>query len=352
MPGRLKIEEIACLTGYSVSTVSRVLSGKSYTSHKAREAIIRSARELGVLQSMASGRLLINGIAVFAPERTFQGRGDVFYLEVTKGIAEASAAHNVWISYCGLEEQHADVKLFLEKASHKNINAIIIIGTDDSTIFKLVSTLNKPCVLINSFDRDMVLDSVSPDHRAIGFTTLRYLFEQGHRRVLTITCLRRETLYARLDGIKEAYRHFHVSFEPQRDLLVTEWYTAEEAERALDEWLSGHDRQEWPEVIFPNSTRMTDGVLKALQRHGIRVPQDISIITTDSEWNLQHGLETPITGITVPCRALGIEAVHLLQTRLNRPQAPIYNLLLQGTVIDNGSVSNATRHAARVALNQ
>lgn len=162
MPGKLKMEEIASLTGYSVSTVSRVLSGKSYTSDKAREAIVRIARELGVLESMASGRLLINGIAVFAPERTFQGRGDIFYLEVTKGIAEASAPHNVWISYCGLEEQNADVKLFMEKASHKNINAIIIIGTDDSTIFKLASTLNKPCVLINSVDRDRMLDSVSP----------------------------------------------------------------------------------------------------------------------------------------------------------------------------------------------
>lgn len=154
MPGRLKMEEIAALTGYSVSTVSRVLSGKSYTSDKAREAIVRTARELGVLESMASGRLLINGIAVFAPERTFQGRGDIFYLEVTKGITEACAWHNVWVSCCGLEEQHADVKLFMEKASQKNINAIIIIGTDDSTIFKLASTLNKPCVLINSVDRD------------------------------------------------------------------------------------------------------------------------------------------------------------------------------------------------------
>ncbi|BBV79906.1 hypothetical protein STW0522ENT60_05840 [Enterobacter kobei] len=47
MPGRLKMEEIAALTGYSVSTVSRVLSGKSYTSDKAREAIVRTARELG-----------------------------------------------------------------------------------------------------------------------------------------------------------------------------------------------------------------------------------------------------------------------------------------------------------------
>ncbi len=67
----------------------------------------------------------------------------------------------------------------MEKASHKNINAIIIIGTDDSTIFKLASTLNKPCVLINSVDRDQVLDAVSPDHRAIGFTAMQYLLSRG-----------------------------------------------------------------------------------------------------------------------------------------------------------------------------
>jgi len=100
MAGKLKMDEIAARTGYSISTVSRVLSGKSYTSDKARESIVQCARQLGVLDSLANGRLLINGIAVFAPERTFQGRGDTFYLEVTKGIAEASAPHDVWISHC------------------------------------------------------------------------------------------------------------------------------------------------------------------------------------------------------------------------------------------------------------
>ncbi|MGE6981151.1 LacI family DNA-binding transcriptional regulator [Kluyvera intermedia] len=350
MSGKLKMDEIAARTGYSISTVSRVLSGKSYTSEKAREAIVKCARQLGVLDSLANGRLLINGIAVFAPERTFQGRGDTFYLEVTKGIAEASAPHDVWVSHCALEEQRADVKLFLEKANQKNINAAVIIGTDDPTILKLASTLNKPCVLINSIDRDMALDCVSPDHRAIGFTAMRYLFEQGHRRVLTMTCLRRETLYARLDGIKEAYRYYHIPFNPQHDLLVTEWFTAQEAERALDKWLKEHDRTLWPDVIFPNSTNMTEGVMNVLQRYGLRVPEDISIITTDFTWNLENSLTMPITGIRVPCRDLGIEAVHLLQTRLNRPQSPVYNLLLQGNVMDFGSVANATRHAARVAL--
>lgn len=40
MSGKLKMDEIAALTGYSVSTVSRVLSGKSYTSDNARDAIV------------------------------------------------------------------------------------------------------------------------------------------------------------------------------------------------------------------------------------------------------------------------------------------------------------------------
>src|SRR5690606_40860738 len=72
--------------------------------------------------------------------------------------------------------------------TRRSSDLIIIIGTDDSTIFKLATTLNKPCVLINSIDREMALDSVSPDHRAIGFTAMRHLFEQGHRRILTMTC--------------------------------------------------------------------------------------------------------------------------------------------------------------------
>lgn len=208
MSGKLKMDEIAALTGFSVSTVSRVLGGKSYTSDKAREAIVKCARQLGVLDSLASGRLLINGVAVFAPQRTFTAQGDAFYLEVTRGIAEAVASHDVWVSYCGLDEQHADIKVFLEKANHKNINAIILIGIDDPTIHKLAQSLEKPCVLINSQDREGLLDSVSPDHRSIGNRATQYLFDQGHRRILNVTSLRRETMYWRLEGIKEVYRQY------------------------------------------------------------------------------------------------------------------------------------------------
>lgn len=347
MAGKLKMDEISAQTGYSVSTVSRVLSGKSYTSDKAREAIISCARRLGVLHEMASGRLLINGIVVFAPGRTFTPHGDNFYLEVTRGVAEACASHDVYISYCPLEEQRADVKLFLEKAGAKNISAIIIIGTDDQAIFNLASSLNKPCVLINSRDKDMKLDAVSPDYRAIGFGAMQHLFEQGHRRVLTVICLRRETLFLRLEGIKDSYRHFHMPFKAQNDLIVVEDYSSQDTEIAVNRWLDNHPRDQWPDVILSGGKGIITGVQNALLSRGLRIPEDISLMTTDLVNRPEVAQEMPITGFAVPCRELGYEAIQLIQNRLNRPHSSIYNLLLQGKLVDRGTVADATRHAAR-----
>lgn len=60
---------IAARTGLSPSTVSRVLAGKANTSDKARRAVLDCARELGVMQGLAAGRLLLNHLLVFAPQR-------------------------------------------------------------------------------------------------------------------------------------------------------------------------------------------------------------------------------------------------------------------------------------------
>lgn len=351
MSGKLKMDEISAQTGYSVSTVSRVLSGKSYTSEQARSAIVNCARRLGVLDDLASGRLLINGIAVFAPQRTFTAQGDAYYLEVTRGIAEAVAPHDVYVSYSGLDEQRADIKVFLEKVSHKNINAIILIGIDDPTVHKLAQSLDKPCVLINSRDKEGLLDCVSPDHRAIGYRAANYLFEQGHRRILTVTSLRRETMYWRLEGIKEVYSQYQIPFDVQHDLLVTEGFSEDEAERAISGWLLATPRAQWPEVIFCAGLSMSMGAERVLARLDVRVPEAMSLMTTDV-LELDARIGSTTTGITIPCRALGVEAVHLLQTRLNRPHAPIYNLLLQGKVVERDTVTHATRHAARVVVSR
>ncbi len=86
MDKRLKISEIAARTQLSVSTVSRVLAGKANTGEKARNKVLECARELGVMDGMAAGRLLLNSLVVFAPQRAFDERSDIFYYRVIQNV--------------------------------------------------------------------------------------------------------------------------------------------------------------------------------------------------------------------------------------------------------------------------
>lgn len=100
MEKKLKIAEIAARTGLSASTVSRVLAGKSNTSVRAREHVLACARELGVMDGMAAGRMLLNNLIIFAPPRAFDKRLDIFYYRVIQSINKALSPHEVRLRYC------------------------------------------------------------------------------------------------------------------------------------------------------------------------------------------------------------------------------------------------------------
>ena len=102
MKGKLNITALARETGLSISTVSRVLAGKSNTSATARSRVLAAAREKGVMSELSNGRLLLNGLLVFAPHRAFDVRTDIFYYKVIQGISQALTRHEVRLSYCGL----------------------------------------------------------------------------------------------------------------------------------------------------------------------------------------------------------------------------------------------------------
>ena len=179
MDKRLKITEIAARTQLSISTVSRVLAGKANTSEKARAKVLACARELGVLDGMAARRLLLNSLVVFAPQRAFDERSDIFYYRVIQSVSKALASHEVRLRYCALEENDSDAQLFLARMNEPDTQAAILLGIDDPHIHDLAVDVGKPCMLINCRDRHMRLPAVAPDHRAIGERAAEYLFEMG-----------------------------------------------------------------------------------------------------------------------------------------------------------------------------
>ncbi|OMK90852.1 cytochrome-c peroxidase [Yersinia pestis subsp. microtus bv. Caucasica] len=352
MNGKLKIQEIANQTGLSISTVSRVLAGKGNTSAKAKQQVMAYAKSQGILQNLSSGRLMLNNIMVFAPHRAFDVRTDIFYYKVIQGITQAVSQHEVMIRYCGLSETHSDISLFLDKMTHPQSEAAIIIGIDDPRIHALAASLHKPAVLINCRDKEMSLDSVSPDHQSIGEFSAHYLIQQGHRRILTLQCLRRNTMELRLLGIKDAFASNNMRFDDHQHLITTHGFGAEEAEQAITTFFTAcEDESRLPTAILVGGDYMAVGAGNALNKLNVNVPNRVSVMSMDG-FNLAEIHDVPLTAVHVPRDELGAEAIQLLQRRGLRPDAPFSNLLLQGKLGGRSSVKQVNQNRAMPAANK
>lgn len=349
MDKKLKIAEIAARTNLSTSTVSRVLAGKANTSDKARIAVLACARELGVMEGIAAGRLLLNNLLVFAPQRAFDERSDIFYYRVIQSINKALDPHEVRLRYCALEELDSDANEFLARIKSPDTQAAILLGIDDPHIHDLAADLAIPCVLINCRDARMRLPSIAPDHRTIGEFAARYLFDMGHREVVNVMCLRRYTMDLRLAGIKEAWQRQNLRFQSKRDLITVPSFSAREAQKRVAEWLDASGHRTPPTAFLVGGDFMAEGTVRALQERGLRVPQDVSVMSIDA-FNLAAIQDVPLTAVHVPRDELGVEAVHLLQQRLIRPQATVGSLLLNGTLAVRESVRRIRPGQRRTAV--
>lgn len=346
MAGKLKIAEIARQTGLSISTVSRVLAGKSNTSPQAKALVLECVRERGALDARTSGNPLFNQLMVFAPARAFDMHADIFYYRMIQGIRQAVEPFEVHVSYCALEEEGSDVPLFLKRMSEPLSEAAIIIGVDDPAIHEVAADLGKPCVLMNAADRSMRLDTVLPDHRQIGEFSANYLIRQGHRHILTMMCLRRFTLERRLEGIREAHVANNIGFDEERNLITTSGFSIAEAGQAMTAWLDAHAASEYPSAIIAGGDFMANGIIQALQARGCSVPGHISVLSIDG-FNLAMVGELSLTSVHVPREELGVEALALLQRRITRPLAPVCNLMVGGKLAVGTSVRRLGRSQAK-----
>jgi DNA-binding LacI/PurR family transcriptional regulator len=349
MAAKLKLAEIARRTGLSIGTVSRVLAGKANTSAHAKQLVLECARDEGVLENIATSRVLFNQVLIFAPARAYDARADVFYYHVVQGLKDAFRPHDTHLSFCSLEERDSDAQLFLKCLADPAVDATIILGNDDPKIHELANDLGKPTVLINCQDRAGKLDSVMPDHRQIGEITADQLLALGHRNILTMICLRRSTMERRLGGVRDAYSAFNLRYDEGRSLITTSGFSAEEAEQALDLFFQTRGADEIPTAIIASGNLMVEGVARALQKRNLRVAEDVSIISID-------GLaQSVVDGFAlchchVPREELAREALVLLQRRVAHHDAPVCNVLVCGRLESGNSAVRFAGNKPRPAV--
>jgi DNA-binding LacI/PurR family transcriptional regulator len=118
-------------------------------------------------------------------------------------------------------------------------------------------------------------------------------------------------------------------------LMAVGNFTAESGARAAKEVLDGGEPFT---AICCASDETAVGAMQTLRNHGLKVPNDVSIVGFD-DIPLSQYLDPPLTTVRQPTDRLGFEAVSILLEQLRNPKFEPRMLVLPTEMMVRGSTA-------------
>ena len=336
---RPTMDDVAREAGVSQATVSMVLNGAD-AGRVAGETAARvrdTARRLGYRTNMHAkvlreGKTRLIGL-VGAEVATSPFAGEMIL----------GAQHRAWDAGHVLLTVDTTGDERLQRAAVDMLQSYQVAGVVFSAMYHQIVQVPKavrglPTVCLNCQDESGVVPSVFPDEERGGREAARVLLDAGHRRIAMINIgPQGSTLSAaagRLAGFTAAVAEAGVPLAP--DLVRYAHGTYDQGLRLAGELMA---LPEPPTAIFCANDRTALGAYHCLQRLGLGIPDDVSIVGFDDQRILADVFDPPITTFRLPLEEMGKTAVDLL---LGPEDAPL-RTPLTCTLVERDSVAPPRR---------
>jgi DNA-binding LacI/PurR family transcriptional regulator len=311
------VKEIAKQAGVAISTVSHVLNGTAPLSKDVRDRVLQAARQLGYLEQRrvrASISALTDVVLAIAEDATPQIDTNMFTVAILNSLRQECDRRSIRLIPAVGVGQKVDVAAVRDILKAETPQGLILYTDDRPELIQAVAGLGVPTVLINGEDPTMSVDSVVPANRFAGLQATRHLLQLGHRNILHMTWHRRQTIRRRLEGFMDAFREINLPL-PADAIIEADSFEPEHAEQLIDRLMARDGGLRGATAIFCASDNLALGTLRALERHGVGVPDNVSVIGFD-DIMLGELSRPPLTTIHVPLDQLGPAALGLIEQRI------------------------------------
>ena len=327
-PARVStVKEIAAIANVSVATVSRALQRPEVVSESTRQRIHEVVKRLGytpnaLARNLRTARTRL--IVALLPDIA-----NPFFSEVIRGIEQV--AHENGYSVLLGETQGSQVReqAYADMVAARQADGII---TMSPRVPSIPIQGRLPVVNACEYVKDGQISSVYIDNVAAAGVAVDYLAMLGHREIAFVAgppsspiCVDRE------QGYRLALQRAKLPANP--GLVVTGDFSIEAGERAVEQLLA----QGQPfTALFCSNDEMAIGALRALRSHGLRVPEDVSVVGFD-DIRFARYTSPPLTTIAQPKNALGREAMSMMLELLNDAEVPPRKRVLTADLVVRGS---------------
>jgi len=306
---RVTIKEVARRAGLSIATVSRVINDHPDVAPATRQIVQQVIDELGyepnaVARSLIHGRSRIlgvvsTGIEFYGPSQTMAG------------IERQANALGYWVMSSLLhdpETEHGGKALshLLSQQVDGLIWAVPEVGKNREWICERQIRLSVPVVFLHMDCRDDLF-VISVDNRQGARLAVAHLLAGGRRRIGCIAGpLHWWETQQRAAGWRAALQEAGRAAE-DRLIYAGDW-TAASGLEGLTRLL---DRVPDLDAVFASNDQMALGVLKAADRLGRRIPDDLAVVGFDDIPEAAYFLPS-LTTVRHPLKDAGAQAVTLV----------------------------------------
>ena len=317
------ISEVAERAGVSIATVSRVVNGSNKVDPQLAERVRAAIASLNyqpnrVARALAGSRSVLLGLLVTDIQNPF-------FIDLMRGVEEVSQQNGYLLVICNTTEDPQKEKQYIEILATEQVAGVIIVPSRERLeALTMLKTRHIPVITVDRRVHDRTIDAVLINNVQAAKEGVTHLISNGYQRIGIITGLKSATTANdRLLGYRQALQEAGIA----HDLALEQRgpFNEETGEHAVQQLLQCDPPVE---AILTANNRITVGALRALQAHQKRVPEDIALVGFDEvRWAIPDLVS--ITTITQPAYELGRTAVLRLLQRLQQPDLPRQEIILQ-----------------------
>lgn len=311
------IRDVAERAGVSLGSASRVINGAPEVTPDVRERVLAAVEELGYRPNPAAQSLRLSStrtIGCMLTDVTNPLYGNLFHAMEER---LRTAGYLVLLAN-SLYRVDREIDILSTFRDRRMDGVIMAPGNErDPGLLRAFTTLDRPTVII---DRDMLpqCDRLQFDHVPGMRAVTSHLAGLGHRRIaLVLSQTNTRPIRRRIEGFHAGLADHGISPE---EAMVVRLPSSMSSSYSAVVALLGLDKP--PTALIAMGTNILSEALNAIATHGLRIPQDISVVSL-GDTDFARSFRPPITALRVNLEEAADHAVSMLLDRLEgRSQGP------------------------------
>ena len=305
---------VANLADVSITTVSRVLSGKSEKyriSKKTKDEVLRIAKDLQYEPNQLARALRMKQtytIGMIIPDIS-----NPFFSSIARYVEVESRRAGYSVMICDSQEDTAVEKDSIKILETKKVDGMLIcpVGKESRHIFKMAEQ-NIPVVMVDRYFPELKLSYVVSDNYNGSIQAVNHFAEKGHRRIAFIQGIPGSSVNEdRLRGYRDAHM---LSGIPINESYIVGDNFGEQNGYIGTKMLLNESKP--PTAIFAGSNLISLGSMRAIKEEHLSIPDDISMIAFDDQ-PYSEFLPSPMTAVRQKIEELGKLSIKLLLNEMN-----------------------------------